>query len=273
MTLVLLTGVSLFVQQAAPSGRLAASRRIEAAEARLTPGAWRLSDARESAAGSELERSEQLSIPSTLDRASAMEKFISPAAVPVWRLPGTVRAARAAGYAAARYKVRWQQLLAMPLMLGAMTLLAASVSLPLTRLGQLPLLCATGVAGGFAVFFLDSLCGSLGSAEILPPLVAAWSSAAIDPVFRRRRPLPHRRRMRSARSGRGGGRRGLALSARRVDWRGGASVGCGLIVAALASRAHGQPSFQSLVSTPLAAANRDRASAAGRWPARRRLLP
>ncbi len=185
---VLLSGVSMFVQRIGPSGRLMPSRRIEAGAARLTPGAWRLTDVREttpaaSEGGGEIERAEQLSIPSSLDRATTMEKFVSPAAVPIWQLPHTVRAARAAGYSPARYQVRLQQLLATPLMLAAMTLLAASVSLRLTRLGQLPLLIALGVAAGFAVFFFEALCRSLGSAEILPPLVAGWSPPLLTACF------------------------------------------------------------------------------------------
>ncbi|MEO7026149.1 MAG: LptF/LptG family permease [Caulobacteraceae bacterium] len=167
--------VSMFVQQIGPSGGLDFFRRIEAAEARLSPGFWRLTDVREIAPGGESERSEQLSIPSGLDRTSAMEKFVSPGAVSVWRLGRTIRAAKAAGYSAVRYEVRLQQLLATPLLLGGMTLLAATFSLRLTRMGQLPLMAATGVGAGFVVFFINALCGALGSAEVVPPLVAGWS--------------------------------------------------------------------------------------------------
>ncbi len=178
-----LGGVSMFVQQIRASGGLDFFRRIEAAEARLSPGFWRLRDVREIAPGGESERSEQLSIPSSLDRTSAMEKFVSPGAVSVWRLGRTIRAAKAAGYSAAGYEVRLQQLLATPLLLGGMTLLAATFSLRLTRMGQLPAMAAMGVLAGFVVFFINALCGALGSAEIVPPVVAGWSPPLLTLCF------------------------------------------------------------------------------------------
>ena len=91
-----------------------------------------------------------------------------------WDLPATIRSADQAGYASAVYRLRLQQLLASPLLLAAMTLLAAAFSLRLQRLGDLPLLAAMGVAAGFAVFFLNQFCGALGATETLPILVAAW---------------------------------------------------------------------------------------------------
>jgi lipopolysaccharide export system permease protein len=172
---VRLKRVSLFIHQIAPTGELNFSRRIEAAEARLTPGFWRLSDVREALPGASSVRSEQLSIPSSLDRRTAMEKFISPAAVDFWRLPQTIHAAELAGYSAAGYQLRLQQLLATPLMFMAMTVLAAAFSLRLMRLGDLVGLAGGGVTLGFAIFFLNAFCGALGATEVIPPALAAWT--------------------------------------------------------------------------------------------------
>ena len=172
---VRLKHVSLFVNQIAPGGELDFSRRIEAAEARLAPGFWRLSDVREVLPGAGSVRSEQLSVPSSLDRRTAMEKFISPGAVAFWRLPSTIHAAELAGYSAAGYQLRLQQLLATPLLFAAMTVLAAAFSLRLMRLGDLAGLAAAGVTLGFVIFFLNAFCGALGATEVIPPLIAAWS--------------------------------------------------------------------------------------------------
>jgi lipopolysaccharide export system permease protein len=172
---VRLKHVSLFVNQIAPTGEMDFSRRIEAAEARLAPGFWRLTDVREALPGSGSVRSEQLSIPSSLDRRTAMEKFISPGAVAFWRLPETIKAAQMAGYSATGYELRLQQLLATPLLFAAMTVLAAAFSLRLMRLGDLAGLAGTGVTLGFVIFFLSAFCGALGSTDVIPPLVAAWS--------------------------------------------------------------------------------------------------
>ena len=172
---VRLKGVSLFIQNVGPSGALDFSRRIEAAQARLMPGFWRLPDVREALPGAESVRSEQLSIPSSLDRRTAMERFALPGAVAFWRLPAAIRSAELAGYSAAGYRLRLQQLLATPLLFSAMSILAAAFSLRLMRLGDLAALAGAGVGLGFVVFFLGEFCGALGATEVIPPFVAAWA--------------------------------------------------------------------------------------------------
>jgi len=139
------------------------------------PGYWRLSQVREARVGSESVRSETLSLPSTLDRRSAMEKFVAPGAVAFWDLPATIRAADLAGYSSAAYRLRLHQLLATPLLLAAMTMLAATFSLRLLRLGDLAALAGSGIALGFAVFFLNQFCGALGSTDVIPVPLAAWT--------------------------------------------------------------------------------------------------
>ena len=171
--------VSLFLQTVAPGGALQFNRRIEAAEARLDPGFWRLSDVREAAPGAGSVRSETLSIPSTLDRHTAMDRFAAKDAVGFWRLPGTIRRAGTAGFSSAPYELRYQELLATPLLFAGMSVLAAAFSLRLMRLGGVATLAMAGLALGFAIFFFDQLCGALGSGEVVPPVIAAWSPPII----------------------------------------------------------------------------------------------
>jgi len=170
---VRLHGVSLFVQNVTPAGEVDFSRRIEAAEATLTPGFWRLSQAREALPGSSSVRSEEMAIPSLLDRRTAMETFVSPGAVAFWRLPETIREAELAGYSASGYRLHFDQLLAIPVMFVAMAVLAAAFSLRLARLGGLAGLAVVGVAAGFVIFFFNQFCGALGATEVIPPFLAA----------------------------------------------------------------------------------------------------
>jgi lipopolysaccharide export system permease protein len=166
--------VSFFLQDAGPNGEFQFARRIEAAEAQLDPGSWRLSDVRESTAGIGSVRSETLSIPSTLDRRTAMEKFAAKDSVGFWRLPGMIDRAENAGFSAAPYRLRYQQLMATPVLFAGMSVLAAAFSLRLMRLGGLAGLAGVGVAVGFAIFFFDRLCGALGAAEVIPVGLAGW---------------------------------------------------------------------------------------------------
>jgi lipopolysaccharide export system permease protein len=170
-----LKNVSLFVYSADPRGRLAFSRRIEADEAVLHPGYWQLYGAREAAPGEQAVHYDTLTIPSTLNPGNAFEKFAAPASVPFWELPGVIKRIETAGFSATPYKLRFDQLLATPLLFAAMSILGAAFSLRLMRLGGLALLASSGVALGFLFFFFNQLCGALGKADVIPPLLAGWT--------------------------------------------------------------------------------------------------
>ncbi len=172
---VTLKTVSIFIQTVSQTGDVDFTRRIDAAQAVLAPGYWRLSDVREARPGSESVRSDTLALPTTLDRRSAMERFVAPGAVAFWNFPATVRAAERAGFSSAAYRLRYQQLLATPLLFAAMTLLAAAFSLRLLRLGDVARVAAAGIGLGFLVFFLGQVCGAFGTTEVIPVPLAAWT--------------------------------------------------------------------------------------------------
>jgi lipopolysaccharide export system permease protein len=172
---VRLRGVSLFIYTVASNGSLQFSRRVEAAEARLEPGFWRLSGVREAMPGAGAIRSDSLSIPSNLDDRTASERFNNPQAIAVWRLPETIRRTEKAGFSSIPFRLRLHQVLATPLLFAAMSVLAAAFSLRLMRLGGLAGLAGAGVTLGFGFFFFNELCGALGKADVLTPAMAAWT--------------------------------------------------------------------------------------------------
>jgi lipopolysaccharide export system permease protein len=172
-----LRGVSLFVFTRGANGALEFSRRIEASEARLVSGFWRLTNVREALPGAGSLSSESLSIPSTLDQRSTAERFNASGAVGVafWRLPGAIVRTEQAGFSATPYRLRLQQLFATPLLYAAMSILAAAFSLRLMRLGGLAALAGSGVGLGFVIFFFNQLCEALGKSEVIVPFAAAWA--------------------------------------------------------------------------------------------------
>jgi lipopolysaccharide export system permease protein len=176
---VRLRGVSLYVYQKTKNGPPIFKRRLEAAEARLRPGFWQLKDVREATAGESSVLSDSLTIRSTLDSEAAMERFASPEAIAFWRLPSAIRATEQAGFSASGYRLRFQQLLATPLLFSAMAILAAAFSLRLARLGGLAGLAGSGVALGFVVFFFNQFSGALGRADIIPLFAAAWAPGVV----------------------------------------------------------------------------------------------
>ena len=173
--MVRLHGVSLYVYQKDARGLPQFKRRLEAAQAQLQPGFWRLTDVREATAGESSVRSDSLSIRSSLDAESAMERFSSPDAIAFWRLPTAIRQTEQAGFSAGGYRLRFQQLMATPLLFAAMSILAAAFSLRLVRLGGLAGLAGAGVAIGFVFFFFNQFSGALAGADIIPLFVAAWA--------------------------------------------------------------------------------------------------
>ncbi len=176
---VTLRGVSLFIYEKTPQGMPVFRRRLEAATATLMPGFWRLTDVREASAGDSSIRSDSMSIRSTLDAEAAMESLASPDAIAFWRLPTAIRLTEQAGFSASGYRLRFQQLLATPVLFAAMSILAAAFSLRLTRLGGLAGLAGAGVALGFVMFFFNQFAGALAKADIIPLFAAAWAPGII----------------------------------------------------------------------------------------------
>jgi lipopolysaccharide export system permease protein len=174
-----LRGVSLYIYQKNKTGQPEFKRRVEAAEAVLRPGFWQLKDVREATPGESSVRSDSLSIRSTLDSEAAVERFPSPEAIAFWRLPAAIKQTEASGFSASGYRLRFQQLLATPLMFAAMAVLAAAFSLRLVRLGGLAGLAGAGVALGFVVVFFNQFSGALGKADIIPLFAAAWAPAVV----------------------------------------------------------------------------------------------
>ena len=172
---VRLVDASFFIYALDDRGGLRFTRRIDAARAELAPGTWRLTDALEGSAGATAVHYDALALPSTLKPDAAQSTEQNAQAVAFWSLPGLVRATERAGFSATGYRLRFQQLLATPLMYAGMSVLAAAFSLRLLRLGGLGRLAGSAVALGFLFFFVSQLCQALGRSEVIPPSLAAWA--------------------------------------------------------------------------------------------------
>jgi lipopolysaccharide export system permease protein len=169
-----LRGVAMYVYARTAKG-LQFSRRIDAKTAALMSGYWRLTDAREAVPGEPAVSYEALTIPSPLNPNDAFAKQAAATSIPFWALPDEITKIEKAGFSATGYRLRFHQLLATPLLFAAMAILGAAFSLRLMRLGGLAMLAASGVGLGFVLFFFNQFCGALGRADVIPPILAAWS--------------------------------------------------------------------------------------------------
>jgi lipopolysaccharide export system permease protein len=154
--------------------------RIEAESARLTDGAWQLTQAKRwplHAANPELgaEVLASIEIPSDLTRERIRDSFGEPSAIPIWDLPDFIRSLDAAGFSARAHRVWFQMELAQPVLMAAMVLIAAGFTMRHARFGGTGTLVLLAVLAGFGIFFLRNFAQVLGENGQIPVLLAAWS--------------------------------------------------------------------------------------------------
>ncbi|MBZ4023434.1 LPS export ABC transporter permease LptG [Rhodobacter sp. TJ_12] len=160
-------------------------RRIDAAAARLSPGAWELENAKDWPLGTstnperDATHHDRLLLPSTLTAQSIADSFDAPSAVPIWELPGFIRALEEAGFSARRHLVWLQVELSQPLMLAAMVLLAAGFTMRHARFGGTGGRVLLALLAGLSVFFLRNMAQVLGDNGQIPAALAGWAPPTI----------------------------------------------------------------------------------------------
>lgn len=153
--------------------------RIDAAEARLENGYWSLKDVVLTAPGrpAEIKARHRVKTKWTLDKIQ--DSFATPETMSFWDLPGFIDLLDSSGFSAAKHRLYWHSLLAIPVLLCAMVLIAAVFSLRLARRGAVAVLIGCGVMFGFLLFILSDMVMALGISANLPPALAAWTPAGI----------------------------------------------------------------------------------------------
>lgn len=157
--------------------------RVEAETATLQAGAWKLDKARVLTPTSEPRSLETYRLPTRLHPDQVMQAFLPPDAVSFWSLKDVADRTRAAGLDATAYDLRRQTLLARPLALAAMVMVAAAFSLRFFRMGGVARNVLGGVLTGFVLYVVTKLVADLGGAGLVSPAVAAWSPAIGGALF------------------------------------------------------------------------------------------
>jgi lipopolysaccharide export system permease protein len=154
--------------------------RVDAKNALLADGHWRLNEAlitRPGRAGVFFENHE---IATDLTSDKIQESFASPDTVSFWNLPRFIRVLEETGFSPTAHRLQLHALLAEPVLLAAMVLIAATFSLRLTRRGGTPILVAAGVLTGFLLFLLTNVIQTLGLGASVPVILAAWTPAGVS---------------------------------------------------------------------------------------------
>jgi lipopolysaccharide export system permease protein len=114
----------------------------------------------------------------TMERVQ--DNFAAPETISFWELPGFIQFFEKAGFSASRQKLYFQSMLASPLLLCAMVLVAAVFSLrPDMRSGGIMMRLSGGVVAGFIFYFFSKVIYALGLSSTLPVGMAAWIPAIV----------------------------------------------------------------------------------------------
>ncbi|MBV1838447.1 LPS export ABC transporter permease LptG [Acetobacter estunensis] len=149
--------------------------RIEAPSGVLEPGRWRLDGARVLRPYELPEAPSTFFLPTDLTLDRVQESFASPDTLSVWALPKFIRMLERSGFSSIRHRIHFESLLALPILAGTMTLVAAGFSMRPTRRGGVTQMIGSGVAAGFLLFTVSKVAEQFGNSGALPPILAAWA--------------------------------------------------------------------------------------------------
>jgi lipopolysaccharide export system permease protein len=158
-------------------------QRVDAKSAVLREGYFELRDAQVVAPGDDGTQAGVFLLATPLTREQLSQSFVPPDTVSIYGLRGLADQVRGAGLDPTPYLLRRQQLMALPLSLAAMTLVAACFSLRLFRMGGVQRMVLGGVAAGFVLYVVTKIVGDLGSAGFVSASFAAWSPAVGGCLF------------------------------------------------------------------------------------------
>jgi len=148
--------------------------RIEAREATLEEGRWLFKSVRRFSLDGPPVEQDGFTLATSLTPAQVRNSFSTPETVSFWQLPGYIRSSESSGFATAGYRLQYHKLIAQPILLAAMVMLAASVSLRFFRFGGVQKMVLSGVGAGFLLYVLSKVTEDLSKAELMHPIAAAW---------------------------------------------------------------------------------------------------
>ena len=171
-----LFNVTFYTFDKTPDGNAHFSTRYDAARADLSKdGFWTLSAVTENEDGKAPKVFDTITISSSITWETLRTRSQTNPNPPFWQIKSEIKKAKDAGFDTTRLFMHLHKLLALPLTLVAMAIIAAGASLNLSREGGTLRLLISGGALGFGVYFVDNLIGAFGETGTLPPVVAAWS--------------------------------------------------------------------------------------------------
>ncbi len=148
--------------------------KAQAAQGEYSPGKWVLTNASIVSADSPPRTIARYELPTSLTTGEIRRRFVEPESISIWSLPGFIATAERTGLNPDPFRVALHALISRPPFFLAMVLIAATVSLRLTRYGGMWRLILTGAAIGFLLYAFRKVASDLGGNGIIDPVLAAW---------------------------------------------------------------------------------------------------
>ena len=153
--------------------------RVDAERAVLGDGFWRMDNAWLNTPEAPPEHLDEYWLETDLTLARIQDNFSPPETMSFWKLPEFIQTLEDAGFSAIRHRLQWHSLLATPLLMCAMVLIAATFTLRHARRGATTFVVGSGVLTGFMLYFFSDVIYALGMSERLPVTLAAWTPSGI----------------------------------------------------------------------------------------------
>ena len=148
--------------------------RQDARSAKLEDGYWLLKTVVERRPGEVAVRKDTVQLRTNLKQDFVKERLTAPETIAFFDLSNRIAIAKSFGVPTKALETQFHSLLSQPLLLIAMTLIAATVSLKFSRFNQSRSVILGGIVSGFVLYVLTVLVKAFGSSGVVPPFVAAW---------------------------------------------------------------------------------------------------
>lgn len=170
-----LTDVTIFVFDDSNSF----SSRIHAANGELEDGFWRLTDVRIQEPDKPAKILSEHWFETDLTLNNIQDSFSPPETMSFWELPGFIANLDRAGFSALRHRLHLHSLLAAPLLLCGMVLIAATFTLRQSSRNSTTFVVIGGILSGFLLFLFSDIVSALGLRESIPVALAAWTPSVV----------------------------------------------------------------------------------------------
>lgn len=148
--------------------------RQDATTATLENGYWELNNVLETRTDAPAARVATAQVRTNLKQEFLQESLAKPESVAFFDILRKIEVAKSFGISTKALETQFHSLLSLPLLLVAMTLIAATVSLRFSRMAQSRSVILGGIVCGFVLYVVSVLVKAFGSSGVVPPFVAVW---------------------------------------------------------------------------------------------------